>query len=250
MQYDAQREFLKTGIKAGDMVGVPDHNIPVYAILGSFLLWTDFYLIICMLNQKCSAEWNCRIVTAIHGAFSAFLCLISALVGPWPFTYVGKPNTNLHIAICIISLGYFLFDFTWCMYMKTEGPIMLAHHVVSIFGFVYVLYQGRYGCELTAVMGASEFTNPILQLRWFMKKTGYYHGIKEQIIDWGFVVLFCGARLVVGTAYHYIVQTSPNADLVTKAGGQVFYIISWIFGIQLLLFVYRKYFKKRPRKED
>lgn len=222
-----------------------------YAVIGSFLLWTDLYLLLHALNRKCSAEWNCRIVTALHGALSAGLCLLSAVfLGPWPFSYLGEKSTEFHTVIMIISLGYFLFDFTWCMYMRTEGPVMLAHHVISVLGLAYVLYHGRYGSELTAVMGASECTNPLLQLRWFMKETGHYTGTKAVIIDYLFVSLFWAARLGAGSVFHYVCQTSPKLNLIVKAGGNAFYIISAVFGVQLLMFFYRKYLKKQPRKTD
>lgn len=222
-----------------------------YAVVGSFLLWTDLYLLLHALNRKCSAEWNCRIITALHGALSAGLCLLSAVfLGPWPFTYLGEKSTEFHTVIMIISLGYFLFDFTWCMYMRTEGPVMLAHHVISVLGLAYVLYHGQYGSELTAVMGASECTNPLLQLRWFMKETGHYTGMKAVVIDYLFVSLFWAARLGVGSVFHYVCQTSPKLNLIVKAGGNAFYIISAVFGVQLLMFFYRKYLKKQPRKTD
>ena len=128
---------------------------------------------------------------------------------------------------------------------------MLAHHVVSLLGLAYGLYQGRYGSELTAVMGASEFTNPLLQLRWFMKETGHYSGKKAALIDYLFVSLFWAARLGAGSVFHYMCQTSPKLNLVAKAGGHAFYIISLVFGVQLLMFFYRKYIKKKQlRKTD
>lgn len=236
---------LKSGVTRGRHGG--DLGL---AVLGSFLLWTDFYFIIHLLNRRCSAEWNCRIITGVHGALSAGLCLISALVvGPWPFSYLGEKSTELHTAIMIISLGYFLFDFLWCLYMKTEGRVMLAHHIVSLLGLAYVLHHGRYGSELTAVMGASECTNPLLQLRWFMKETHNYTGKKAALVDYLFVLLFLSARLGVGTVFHYVCQTSPKLNLFVKAGGQAFYIISVIFGVQVCLFFYRKYLKKRPRRQ-
>jgi hypothetical protein len=221
------------------------------AVVGSFLLWTDIYLLLRLLNRRCSAEWNCRTITALHGALSASLCLISAvIVGPWPFSYVGEKSTEFHTVIMVISLGYFLFDFLWCLYMRTEGPVMLAHHVVSLLGLAYVLNQGRYGSELTAVMGASECTNPLLQLRWFMRETGHYTGRKALLVDYLFVSLFLAARLGAGSVFHYVCQTSPKLNLIIKAGGQAFYIISVIFGIQLCMFFYRKYLKKKRSKRE
>lgn len=251
IQFDAERELLKAGFKApGTMMGSSREDL-LFATIGSFLMWTDFYFILHVLNYRYSAEWNCRIVTAIHGVVAAVLCFSSACVfGPWPFTYLGEPNTNLHNMIAVISLGYFLFDFSWCVFMKTEGPVMLAHHLVSIVGLVYVTYQGRSASELTAVLGASEFTNPFLQIRWFMKTSNNYSGKMAVFVDWTFVTCFCVARLGVGSVFHYVCQTSPKVDIVTKAGGQAFYIISWIFGIQLLFFIHRKYIRKRPGKLD
>ena len=42
---------------------------------------------------------------------------------------------------------------------------MLAHHIVSISGFVLVLCTGMYGAEIVATLGGSEVTNPLLQAR-------------------------------------------------------------------------------------
>lgn len=249
LQYGATNNLLTPQLKS--VVRMRDGGDIVLAVIGSFLLWIDFYFFLHVINRKCSAEWNCRIVTAIHGALSASLCLVSVVVlGPWPFNYLGEKSTEFHTAIMIISLGYFLFDFLWCMYMQTEGRVMLAHHVVSLLGLAYVLYQGRYGSELTAVMGASECTNPLLQLRWFMKETGHYTGKKAILVDYLFVSLFWAARLGAGSVFHYVCQTSPKLNLFVKAGGQAFYIISVVFGIQILLFFYRKYLKKKPKKTN
>lgn len=240
---------MQATIQAGDiMTQTTSRYGLIFAAVGSFLAWTDVYFILHALNRKCSAEWNCRLITAAHAIVSTSLSFTSAvLVGPWPFSHVGEPNTSVHSTIMVISLGYFMFDFMWCSYMQTESNVMLAHHVVSILGFVYSLYTGRAGCELTAVMGASEVTNPLLQFRWFLKEMGLYKGWLAKIVDTVFVCMFWFCRLGVGTVFHYICQTSPKLDLMTKGGGQAFYIISVIFGIQLVSFYYRKYIKKKPR---
>lgn len=244
--YDSQHRMMQATIRAGDLLSQTSGYEILLATIGSFLAWTDSYFILHALNRKRSPEWNCRLVTAAHGVVSSSLCFTSAvLTGPWPFTYIGQANTSLHNVAMVISLGYFLFDFLWCLYMKTEGGVMLAHHLVSILGLVYILYQGKCGSELTAVMGASEVTNPLLQLRWFLKETGHYRGRIGKIVDCLFVMLFLTVRLGVGSVFHYVCQTSPKLDLITKAGGQAFYIISVIFGVQILIFFYKKYIKKR-----
>ncbi len=242
--FSLQTNFLKAPVSVAMSQGSKQDLI--LATLGSLLVWTDSYFILRALNRKRSAEWNCRIITTVHALLASGLCFTSAIItGPWPFTYLGEANTNLHNIAVVITLGYFLFDFSWCVVMRTEGPVMLAHHVVSIFALVYSLYHGKFGSEVTAVMGASEFTNPLLQLRWFMRHTGHYSGRKAFWVDLLFMLSFVGARLGAGSVYHYVCQTSPKIYLAAKVGGQAFYIISVVFGVQVLMFFYKNYLRKR-----
>lgn len=230
---------------------VETENNVAFAVLGSFLVWTDLYNILHALNWKRSPEWNCRLVTALHACISASLCLLSMFVlGPWPFSHIGKTNNELHNVIIINSLGYFLFDLVWCVYMRTEGLVMLAHHSLSIFGFSYVVYYNRYGCDMSTVLGASELTNPLLQMRWFMRQTGVYCGTKAKLLDWTFAGSFYAIRLGVGTWFYLTFLTSPGVDLVPKLGGSGFYIINVIFGVQLLHYMRKKYMSRTPGIED
>ena len=124
---------------------------------------------------------------------------------------------------------------------------MLAHHVISLFGFTYVLYTGMNGCELMAVLGASEATNPVLQSRWFMKETGRYVGNLAFATDCVFLFMFIVLRVVVGTFFHWRVQTDPTVALIPKLGGQAFYVISIIFSYQIARFFIKKYVLKKKK---
>ena len=138
----------------------------ILATLGSFLFWMDFYLLALILNPKQSSEWNCRIVTFVHGVISALLSLaVCFYFGPWPFNYIAQPCNDMHLAIVLFSFGYFIFDFSWCLWSRSESVVMLVHHIVSISGFVLVLCTGMYGAEVVATLGGSEVTNPLLQAR-------------------------------------------------------------------------------------
>jgi len=39
------------------------------------------------------------------------------------------PNTTLHMLTCIVSMGYFIFDFSWCLYYRSEGKWNLCVQV-------------------------------------------------------------------------------------------------------------------------
>lgn len=215
-------------------------------VFGSFLLWTVFYFLVHAFNYSQTPEWNCRIVTLFHGILVTFLCFYSAVVsGPWPFDYIAQKNTPFHNQIMIISLGYFLFDFFWCLYMGAETVVMKAHHAVSVLSFAYALYYNLCGSEITAVIGASEFTNPLVQLRWFVKQRGRLHGTLAVLLDFSLLCAFWGSRLIVGTAFHIKVQTNPDLHLFARLGGNAFYIISVVFGVGMLKYVVNRYFLKR-----
>lgn len=134
--------------------------------------------------------------------------------------------------------------------MKTEGIVMLVHHMLSLYGFFHGILVNLYGCELIAVLGASEFTNPILQWRWFLKQRGLYTGKLAVLIDFSFVVLFYLARVVLGGAFLVWTLASPRMGPVAKCGGAMMYTVGVIFSVHLAKFIRRKYIFHNPSKDD
>jgi len=45
---------------------------------------------------------------------------------------VAGPNTSLQNVTCIVSMGYFVFDFCWCLYHQSEGTCMLYYDVTYV----------------------------------------------------------------------------------------------------------------------
>ena len=91
---------MQATIRAGDVImqtvsGGSSHNYELLlAAIGSFLAWTDSFFILHTFSRHRSAEWNCRLITVVHAIIATTLCFTSAvLTGPWPFSYVGGPNT-------------------------------------------------------------------------------------------------------------------------------------------------------------
>lgn len=57
----------------------------------SLIGWLFVYVLLCILNTERDNEWNCRLVTLLHGIL--IVCLtayIAFIAGPWPFTHPGK----------------------------------------------------------------------------------------------------------------------------------------------------------------
>ncbi|XP_047246749.1 TLC domain-containing protein 5a isoform X1 [Girardinichthys multiradiatus] len=238
--------FEKT--KAGETMAL----VVVFAIL-CLCCWASFYFILCIINGSRSYEWNCRLVTLVHGIVA--ICItayIGYVDGPWPFTHPGTKNTPLQISALVVSLGYFIFDMAWCVYFRTEGPVMLAHHTMSILGILLTLLLGESGIESCAVLFGSEVTNPLLQTRWFLKQTGRYETPLGNAVDVLFVLLFVVMRIFVGGTMLYCELISPRPRFFIKCGGVAMYALSWAFMVDIVRFAMRKsksWHKQRVRKE-
>lgn len=203
--------------------------------------WTALYVTLCRVNSLRSYEWNCRLVTLLHGISAiCFTTYIGYVDGPWPFDHPGTLNTPLQISVLVCSLGYFIFDMGWCVYFRTEGPVMLAHHTMTILGILLTLWLGESGIESCAVLFGSEITNPLLQTRWFLKQTGQYETPLGGIVDLLFVVLFVVMRIFVGGTMLYCELISPRPRFFIKCGGVAMYALSWIFMVDIVRFAIRK----------
>ncbi|XP_069390724.1 TLC domain-containing protein 5a isoform X3 [Paralichthys olivaceus] len=172
--------------------------------------WASFYFILCYVNGSRSYEWNCRLVTLVHGILAVCItAYIGYVDGPWPFTY-------------------------------PEGPVMLAHHTMSILGILLTLWLGESGIESCAVLFGSEITNPLLQARWFLKQTGHYRSLLGNVVDVLFVLLFVVMRIFVGGTMLYCELISPRPRFFIKCGGVAMYALSWVFMVDIVRFARRK----------
>ncbi|KAA0716480.1 Transmembrane protein 136 [Triplophysa tibetana] len=217
----------------------------------SLIGWLFVYVLLCILNTERDNEWNCRLVTLLHGVL--IVCLtayIAFIAGPWPFTHPGTENTSLQILALVLSLGYFLFDMAWCMFFRTEGLVMLAHHIISILGMLLALGLGESGVETCGVLLGSEITNPLLQARWFLKRKGRYDSLAGDVVDLLFIVLFALVRIGVGGRMLYCELTSPKPSMIMKVGGMTFYMLSWIFMMDIARFACRKARTKYSRWKE
>jgi hypothetical protein len=130
------------------------------------------------------------------------------------------------------------------MYFKTEGPAMMAHHFLSIIGMSWCLFNGKYGTELVATIGGAEITNPLLQLRWFLRETGRHNTFVADVVDWAFMLLFTFFRIGFGSSllYSYFQQ---DTDFWGRLGGTLIYLIGWVFFINILSYAVHKYNRRR-----
>ncbi|XP_066495805.1 TLC domain-containing protein 5-like [Tiliqua scincoides] len=217
----------------------------ILQVVGSLVAWLSLYRGFWYRNKHRSPEWSCRLVTLMHGLIVTLLSGYIALIdGPWPLTHAGDPNTTLQAWLMCLTLGYFIFDLSWCIYFNSEGILMLLHHFLSICGTVIVLALGRSATEVNAVIFVSEITNPLLQLRWFLRHMGCYHSFMGDVVDYLFIALFLALRIVGGAWIMHSVVTSSQTILVLKGGVLAMYLVSLGFLLNIVSFARRKTLKK------
>lgn len=216
--------------------------------LSCFFIWSIVYFFIAIINSHRSSDWNSRIFAISHAVFITGLSYWCAFqTGPWPFDTLGFPNTSLQTLVLVISIGYFLFDFIWCVYMGTEGLIMLMHHLISILSMVYGLYTRHSGAEIIATIFGSELTNPFLQLRWFLRETNNYQTTFAYINDIIFMALFFYLRIGVGSCLLYYMVFAEKPTVLIKVAGAGMYLVGVIWSLMIIRFARYRFFGSKKK---
>lgn len=122
---------------------------------------------------------------------------------------------------------------------------MLTHHAVSIIAIGRILMKGVSGTEAVAGVGGLEFTNPVLQLRWFLRSTGYKDTLIFFAVEVAFMIMFFIMRIMLGTYLLGSVLFNPQPDIEAKIYATAFYIISWVFMIHIFQYFKNKYISKK-----
>ena len=169
---------------------------PDYIIAASFVTFASIYVAHRRLQPDKCLEWTIRLVTMIHAAVVTSLAYFSCfLLGPWPFNEPGLDSNSFNLAIISICLGYFILDYLWCLRYGTERVIMHIHHWFSLVYLTWGLYSKVSGAEIVGVIFGSEITNPTLQLRWMLRKSGNYESTVGKINDILFAITFIRSEM-------------------------------------------------------
>ena len=120
---------------------------------------------------------------------------------------------------------------------------MMFHHILSIFGNGFVLHRDVNGTELMATLFGTEITNPVLQLRWFLR----YAGVSARsptiamTVDLCFLTFFTVMRIVIGSVLLYSYLRHPAPDWIARCASLVIYGLGWVFWYSIICYAVRKY---------
>ncbi|XP_017778187.1 PREDICTED: transmembrane protein 136-like [Nicrophorus vespilloides] len=218
------------------------HGI-ILMILPTICMWYGFYKALeCVFKDK-SAEYSNRIVTLVHACIVAYLGIGECFVDGWAFSTSNDYVTNSQMTVLLLSLGYFLFDLGWCLYYKTETNVMIAHHIYSCFAIYRTLQKDQYGNQAACSLGGMELTNPLLQVRWFLRTHGFQKTTVFTGVEWTFIAFFLVFRIILGTFVGYQIVSNPTHDWEYKGLAIMFYAVSWAFVFNMYNYVNKKYLR-------
>ncbi|XP_073990170.1 TLC domain-containing protein 5-like [Rhodnius prolixus] len=195
-------------------------------------------------------EFTARIVAALHAVVVVIFAYISLQLGPNPLYDPGEPNTVTQNVTMLISIGYFIYDFFWCVRYQPEPKIMLIHHLASIVAILFILLDGKSGAEAIGGLGSLELTNPLLQARWFLRTFNKKNTPLYNFVEYLFLTLFLVVRLGYGSFLLYSVTMSKKTNLVVKLSTVLLYLISLAFIYSIGRFVVKKFTRPARITED
>ena len=124
---------------------------------------------------------------------------------------------------------------------------MLLHHLITIVGIVAALVWEHSGTEVGATIFGAELSNPLLQLRWFMRQSGWKGSFLYEVNDLLFLLTFTICRIGIGSYFLYCELLHPLPRMFFKVGAVALYLVSWVLMVNILLFTFRKYTKMYRR---
>lgn len=146
------------------------------------------------------------------------------------------------------SMGYFTHDLFWC-FVHGETPVMIFHHLLTVTGLFYYSFKFSKQLIIVFAIGLTEITNPLLQIRWFLK----YHGMREgfifYIVERVFLFIFLVIRIFVLSWYCY--RAWFDKSLGFTADDLIFTTLGVLTGYALSIQMvnYIRYMQKKELKK-
>lgn len=203
------------------------------------LYWSIF-----LVTRK-GPEWSCRLITLIHGAVVTYFAIKDIVINKQSFDLEHNiPLSDYQKYYLSITFSYFLFDLSWIHLFGSETFVIYLHHITSICFLFNAIWTNTGGPGISWGLAGLEFTNPYLQMRWFLRTHGYNHTPIHTANEVWFVFSFILIRSVGGTILLYFVEIHPDIGIFTKICVFMLYIVSWLLIGQIFMFIKKKYWYK------
>ena len=154
-----------------------------------------------------------RIVSFIHGLFCIWFsskCLLEDYE-------LGSPTTSFQDTVITISVGYYIYDTIAMLAYDLYNWSILLHHFMSVC-FITVILQTNYGgVEIVWIYFLGEITNPLLQIKCFLKALDQQNTRLYLLVEITYLVCFLIIRIGIGMPFLVAVILSHKVGIYSKA---------------------------------
>lgn len=126
---------------------------------------------------------------------------------------------------------------------------MKFHHLLTVTGLFYYSFKISKQFYIVYAIGLTEITNPLLQVRWFLKHHNRRQGIAFRIVEPVFIFMFFAIRVFVLS--YYLKEAWFNKSLDFNADDLTFTTLGAGTGYALAyqMYNYISYMRKKSQKK-
>lgn len=110
----------------------------------------------------------------------------------------------------------------------------MCHHVASVITMILLLTRQECVVVFVAALGLAEVSNPLLQVRWFIKKLNVRSTAVPLLIDTSFTALFFICRFIFMPYLSFYLLFDSKVRLLMKLLNILFTAVSVIFMFQII----------------
>lgn len=206
------------------------------------------------MTQLCLRDGASSSLSCFNPFNFSRLFAVATIPSPLILTHSMGKNINtlihLYLLIFINIAGYFIFDLFWCFF-HGETAVMKFHHILTVTGLFYYSFKISKQYFIVYALGLTEITNPLLQVRWFLKHHGMREGFAFKLVESILILLFFVIRVIVLS--YYLLQGYIDKDLDFTVDDLIFTTLGALTGYALSyqMFNYIIYqFKKSQKKKQ
>lgn len=218
---------------------------PASTVIWATILIIATYCVNLKLPHYQLWDFRCRIFSFFHG----FFCIWFSQAIIRTRSESTSPNTFFEEVSFSISMGYFLFDCISMHILKIDHIIYYIHHIAVLCVVGSALASGKGAYEIASGFLALEMTNPIYQIKGWLKYLGYKKTIVYLIVEFCFYFAFCVSRFIFGGIVLYNILKSDNLSLAVKVFSTGIQIMFYLFLKKILKTAVRRRAEYIERKE-
>ena len=214
----------------------------MWVVLCGTCLWVLVYIALLRSCKFQTTESISHFMALLHSFIACRGIELFLLSSPIiDLSAFGELNTHGQNMAVQFSLSYFVFETAYCVWSHDEGWVMMLHHFVSLLALSTGHWLGASGYEICLLIWSAEFTNPLLQVRWFARSHNLHTTVWAKINEAVFVVLFIFFRGVFGCTFSYHVYLSTNkTHYVMQYFAYTFQLVNFLFLGQVMLLIRKR----------